>query len=69
MAQLSGGCEKGWQYVSLPAGSVGGGHRDERGGAAAAAAGGVLSTFYVLILTPIVLSDMGQIVAKVARQM
>ena len=41
MAQLSGGCEKCWHYVS-PVGS-------DIAGAVAAAGGGVLSTFYVLM--------------------
>ena len=42
MAQLSNGCEKGWHYMSPPAGS-GGGNPD--GAGAGGAGGGVLLTF------------------------
>ena len=38
VAQLSGGCEKGWHYVSLPDGS-GGKIRDIAGAAGGAGAG------------------------------
>ena len=44
MAQLSGGCEKGWHYLSSPAGSG-----KEKPDIVAAGAGGVLPTFYVLM--------------------
>ena len=46
MAQLFGGCEKGWHYLSPPAGS--GGKKREIAGTGVGGAA-VLSTLYVLM--------------------